>query len=701
MAIVSYFNRITQTSGGERRTIQSLIEEIQSNSHYTIVEAVRKCEDKKIKQTIKRELPYFITAGIFIERKKSGLQELSGLGAIDIDGIDMDIIAQKIPEFKTDPYIHAGFVSPSGKGYKLIVGIHPDETRFSAFLKGFYNYIIEKYNIPQQTIDTATCDISRACYLSHDPKAWIKESYEFWDLEGETITDDKDTSRSAKEMREVVKLLYAGKTKEYIYEQMSQFEKWNNAPEQYRDYTYKKAKDFVNEHAPTPKERIQLVHILTNEIMVDFNIYTMREEHFPEMYIYQDGVYVPNGRAHIKEFIKTKMGKNYSTFISQKVIDNIEPATYIEAKEFFKEEEPEFICVQNGILNIKTKELLEFSPHFKFFQKLPVTFNPQQTCVNTLQHFQTILYPDDIPFMQEIYGYLLFRDYRFEKAFLFSGDGGNGKGKTLEQMKSLIGVDNCTAIDLKTLEEGANGFMLSFLHKKLANLGADIGKTKISETRNFKQLTGHDNITANRKHQQPIQFVNYAKMIFNANEIPPIDDKTDAFWRRWCIIRFDVAFKDKPEYDTLKMEGKLKSNHRVADTEIIKKLTEPEELSGVLNWALEGLSRLFYNNGFSYTKSEQKTKQMMQKYSNTVNRFASDMLEQISDKHQFEEHDDLYMNYLKYCHHFKRNFVPESESMFKRLLQELHSLRRVRIDGGYENRWLFVRYASELEVLDD
>ena len=123
---------------------------------------------------------------------------------------------------------------------------------------------------------------------------------------------------------------------------------------------------------------------------------------------------------------------------------------------------------------------------------------------------------------------------------MFSGSGRNGKGKTVELMKRFIGAQNCANITLQSLEK--DNFSMGELFNKMANLGADISSSALKETGKFKNLTGHDLVSAQRKFLTQVHFVNYAKMIFCANELPQTSDITIAFFNRWIIIDFPYTF---------------------------------------------------------------------------------------------------------------------------------------------------------------
>jgi putative DNA primase/helicase len=79
-------------------------------------------------------------------------------------------------------------------------------------------------------------------------------------------------------------------------------------------------------------------------------------------------------------------------------------------------------------------------------------------------------------------------------------------------------------------------------------------------------------------------------MIFGANELPTTRDTKNAFWERWILLEFPYTFISKNIYDTLPESEKKMV--KIKDENIIEKITSQDEMSGLFNWALEGLHRL-------------------------------------------------------------------------------------------------------------
>jgi phage/plasmid-associated DNA primase len=123
----------------------------------------------------------------------------------------------------------------------------------------------------------------------------------------------------------------------------------------------------------------EATELLSQEIQQKYIIYTTRDDERSEVWIYSEGIFKPEGKTYIKEYIRKQIKNFYTPDITNKVIAKIESDTYIEQDDFFnrQNQHPNLIPVQNGILNIDTRELLPHSAEYCFFNKLPITHNPK------------------------------------------------------------------------------------------------------------------------------------------------------------------------------------------------------------------------------------------------------------------------------------------------------------------------------------
>lgn len=410
--------------------------------------------------------------------------------------------------------------------------------------------------------------------------------------------------------------------------------------------------------------------LITQKIEEEYHIFSIRDDEKLEMWIYSEGIYIPQAKTFIKEFCRQVLDKLFTSTFTNEVIVKIEADTYIDAEKFYNNNYVEEVPVLNGVLNIITKELSKFTPDKIFFNKLPVTYDPSKECPNVITHLNTVLKDNsDVPVMQELFGYLLYKRNKVEKAVMMTGTGRNGKSKTLSLMKSLLGVDNCVGIPIQQLEE--DKYALSELFSKMANLAGDLSPTALKNERSaFKLATGNDLITASRKWLPRIKFVNYAKMIFCCNELPIAYDTSNAFWNRWILLDFPYTFVSQEELNKIKKESKEGEeedfNYKLADTEIIDKLTTPDELSGLLNWSLLGLKRLLENGDFSSSKSVNDVKMEWIRKSDSFSAFFMDFIENSWSSDIIK--GDLRKTYGLYCRRHKLRNV--SDKRLKQVLSD-------------------------------
>lgn len=365
------------------------------------------------------------------------------------------------------------------------------------------------------------------------------------------------------------------------------------------------------------------------------NFLTLAE--LDEVYNYKDGIYHPLGEV----FIKTEVQKQYdelTTHDYNEIINYIKRKTYIPYKAI--NNHYHLVALDNGIYNLNTNQLEQFTPTNLITVKSPVTYNPNTDCPNIKRFFADVLNPDDIIAIEEFFGYCLLRNYPIQKSFMLVGSGGNGKSTLLTLLKTFLGVENVTSLSLQELED--NHFAGANLLGKLANIYADLPPKALASTGKIKMLTGGDIITAEKKFGGFVSFINYAKMIFSTNQMPMSYDDTDAFYRRWVIVNFPHSF------DETKGKG------------LINTLTTPEELSGLLNVALCGLQRLLDNGRFSNQKQIDEVREQYVRMSDSIQGFIWDCLDQNFDN--FIEKKELYTIYGKYCK--SRSLPISSEKRF-------------------------------------
>lgn len=369
------------------------------------------------------------------------------------------------------------------------------------------------------------------------------------------------------------------------------------------------------------KDEEGMSEVITQYIKNNYYIKSTRDDLKSEIWFYEEGIYIPNGESLIKEITRKILGKDYTMNRVNKVIAKVEADTQIDLDLFFNTNNKEELPVKNGILNVVTKTIEEFNPNKIFFNKLPVRYDPSATCSNITKFFSDVLKDEsDVLVIEELFGYCLYKENFLERSFMFIGDGRNGKGKTIELLKNLLGVKNICSVPLAEMHSKSTS--VAELHGKLANLSGDLSKTALKETGLFKEITGRDPIGAKRKYLRDLVFVNYSKQVFACNTLPKVYDTSKGFWSRWMLLEFPYEFMNKKDYEEL--DPTLRINKKIRDVNIIEKISTEEEMSGLLNKSLEGLKRLIDNKDFSKTKGTSEIKDLWVRRSDSFMAFMMD-----------------------------------------------------------------------------
>ncbi len=129
-----------------------------------------------------------------------------------------------------------------------------------------------------------------------------------------------------------------------------------------------------------------------------------------------------------------------------------------------------------------------------------------------------------------------------EKALILYGTGANGKSVFFEIVNALLGEENVSSYSLQSLTND-NGYFRAKIANKLVNYASEINGTL--EASIFKQLVSGEPVEARLPYGQPFTLKQYAKLVFNCNELPKDVEHTNAYFRRFLIIPFDVTIPRK------------------------------------------------------------------------------------------------------------------------------------------------------------
>ena len=349
-----------------------------------------------------------------------------------------------------------------------------------------------------------------------------------------------------------------------------------------------------------------------------------------EVFIYQDGVYVPGEdflRMEIRKFLEEICSINFI----REITETIKDFTIVDRNEF--KVDLNLINLKNGIFDIRTKKLIPHDPKYLFFTKIPVNYDPNVDCPVIKKYLSEVLDEEQILIIQEWFGYALYREYFIKKALICVGEGDTGKSTLIRLFNALLGKNNISGVSLQSIS--SDKFSGSNLYNKHINLYDDLSFKDINDNGGFKIATGGGVMTGEKKFGDQFVFINYSKLTFACNKIPDVKESSDdAYFSRWIVIFFNVVIDPDNQ-----------------DRQLVHKMTTEEELSGLLNFALEGLERLLKNQKFSYDKNVNEIKTEMLRSASSTARFAFDGIEEATG--EWVSKEDLYQAYKEYTHNNK------------------------------------------------
>lgn len=319
-----------------------------------------------------------------------------------------------------------------------------------------------------------------------------------------------------------------------------------------------------------------------------------------------------------------------------------------------------FNCM-NGIINLKTGELLKHDSKYNITKISPCIYSPDADCPRFKKFFGEIFNHKEktIKYMQVLMGYCLTGEVREQLAHIMKGTGGNGKttlfNVTLPVMGEYAYKFPTSVISGNDVAAGApNPELAQMMGIRLAICSELKKGTPLNESK-LKLLVGSGRINVRQLHQEPFEYTPQFKICLDTNYLPEIQGSDDGIWRRIRVIPFEVKFseenKDKSLEDTLKNEA-----------------------NGILTWLVEG-AMFYYKNGLPpMPKSIRKATFQYQKNQNSIRAFIEECIYMTGNKNDTIEGASLYNAYVDFCTEF--DLPEQSNTAFGTIIKQTISHHR-------------------------
>ncbi len=173
---VTIFKNILETDTPFHRDVMFILDRIKEGKNSELVKKIRTEKNKSARNELKKKLPSICFSGVFNKRMDSALVEHSGLICLDFDGYEKKKeLAEDRLKFEKNKFVFSVFVSPSGKGLKVLVKIPQDPENHKKYFNALKKHFGSSY------FDSTSKNISRVCYESFDKQLYVNEKSKLWE----------------------------------------------------------------------------------------------------------------------------------------------------------------------------------------------------------------------------------------------------------------------------------------------------------------------------------------------------------------------------------------------------------------------------------------------------------------------------------------------------------------------------------------
>ncbi len=254
---------------------------------------------------------------------------------------------------------------------------------------------------------------------------------------------------------------------------------------------------------------------------------------------------------------------------------NSDPRVVVPVEEWDGDEY--LLGVANGVINLRTGELLRGRPDLHITKRTPVAYTPGMRNVRWEQFLDFATGGDKElqDWIQRAVGYTLTGLNNQDLMFLVYGPPGSGKNTFVEAIVKALGTQQYSwPLDSSILADNGGATSSTDLYHWAELRGKrmvwvdELPESERIKENSIKKLTGSSEISARSPGEKPFTFKAQAKLWVTTNHRPMITD--DAMWRR---IR-PIPWSKVPES---------------SDPDLKAYLFDPEGgLPAVLAWAVEG-----------------------------------------------------------------------------------------------------------------
>jgi putative DNA primase/helicase len=410
------------------------------------------------------------------------------------------------------------------------------------------------------------------------------------------------------------------------------------------------------------------------------------------LWAYNEGVWQPDGDRTLRHAAARTLGKmNYGANVlsEMKAQARADPTVEIDADDMGLDSGK--IAVENGLVDLQTAAedgdaLDDLTPEDYALTQLPVEYDPNADYDEWNEYVEEWAENGRADALQEYVGYCLHvGDLPIHRALLLVGTGANGKGTFLSVVRELLGADNTTSVELQTLANERDA--VAEFYGALANIDDDLSSRKLGNGIGmFKKMVAGDRVRGRKLYEDGFEFEAVGKHLYAANEVPQVNvpDEDEAFWRRWLLVEFPNHYPPEQRDPTLR-----------------DRLTEPDNLSGVLNWAIDGWARLMEQGYFTgEDRHAHQKRERWQAWGESVDKFISECVENDPDADRMTT-SQAHQRYAAWCR--LNDLDPVGQRKFTGELKDenVGYKSSIRVDGSPTRGYAELGLADEVPAVEN
>ncbi|MFA0888143.1 MAG: phage/plasmid primase, P4 family [Synergistales bacterium] len=346
------------------------------------------------------------------------------------------------------------------------------------------------------------------------------------------------------------------------------------------------------------------------------------------------------------------------------------------------ERHPHLLNCANGIVDLRSGNLLPHDPSLKLLSLAPVEYHRDAKSPLWEKFLSEVFLnnADAINSFKRQIGYLVTGEMKEQKFFLWLGNGRNGKSTIRNILSGVLGdyIGDTSSSAFTAKRYNSESYELADQVKKRMIFSAETTNAFQLDEPLIKAISGGDRCTFRAIYQEPITTYPTFKIVIPCNRMPEIKGTDDGIWDRCHFLHFKRKFEGKE---------RVQDYHKVL-------LTEKE---GIFAWMVESAME-WYKGGLSVSEESKEMNSMFRSASDALGQFLEEECE-IGYGHEAGA-TNLYERYTRWCE--AKREIPTSSNKFgtELTLRQIQGVERHKTRTGVVYRGIRLKLDPLLRQFD-